>query len=348
VIKVLVVDDSAIVRQIFERELNRDPEISVVGTAPDPFVARDLIVEKKPDVVTLDLEMPRMDGLTFLRRLMRHCPLPVLIVSSLTPKGGELAMAAMAEGAVDVLCKPGASYTVGDMAKDLIDKIKIAAGVDVKQRRLAIREGDGLEALGNLSKTTNQILALGASTGGIVALELILRAMPPNGPGTLITQHMPEMFTRSFASRLNGVSKMEVQEAQDGASVVSGLALVAPGNKHMVLRRSGAVYVVQVKDGPFVNRHRPSVDVTFRSVAETAGKNAVGVILTGMGSDGAKGLLAMKQAGGATIAQNKESCVVFGMPKAAIEIGAVDEVLPIDKILPRALELIEEHQDTYR
>jgi two-component system chemotaxis response regulator CheB len=341
VIKVLVVDDSAIVRQIFEKELGRDPDIQVVGTAPDPFVARDLIVERQPDVITLDLEMPRMDGLTFLRRLMRHYPLPVLIVSSLTPKGGELAIAAMAEGAVDVFCKPGASYTVGNIAKELIEKIKIAAAVNVKRKSLAAGERAVTAPLTLLSTTTNQILAIGASTGGTVALELMLRAMPVNGPGTLITQHMPELFTKSFAERLNRLSKMEVQEATDGVSVVSGIAFVAPGNKHMILRRSGAVYYLQVKDGPLVNRHRPSVDVTFKSVAEAAGKNAVGAILTGMGADGASGLLAMKQAGAVTIAQDEASCVVFGMPKVAIEIGAVDEVLPIGKILPRALQVID-------
>jgi two-component system, chemotaxis family, protein-glutamate methylesterase/glutaminase len=340
-IKVLVVDDSAIVRQIFEKELGSDPNITVVGTAPDPFVARDLIVEKQPDVVTLDLEMPRMDGLSFLRRLMHYYPLPVVIVSSLTPKGGSLALAAMAAGAVDVLCKPGASYTVGNMAKDLIDKIKIAATVDVKRKTLDVEQSLDVIVPTTLTTTTNQILAFGASTGGTVALEKIMRAMPVNGPGTLITQHMPELFTRSFAERLNKFSNMEVREASDGASVISGVAYVAPGNKHMILRRSGAVYYLQIKDGPLVNRHRPSVDVSFRSIAEVAGKNAVGAILTGMGGDGAKGLLAMKQAGATTIAQDEATCVVFGMPKVAIEIGAVDEVLPLQEILPRALQVIE-------
>jgi two-component system chemotaxis response regulator CheB len=338
---VLVVDDSAIVRQIFEKEINSDPDIVVVGTAPDPFVARDMIVEKQPDVITLDLEMPRMDGLTFLRRLMRHFPLPVIIVSSLTPKGGDMAITAMAEGAVDVLCKPGASYAVGNMAKDLIEKIKMAAAIDMKRKKMGMQGRPATVSIGKLSTTTNQILAIGASTGGTVALEGMLTAMPVNGPGTLVTQHMPELFTKSFAERIDKLSKIKVQEAKDGDSVVPGVALIAPGNKHMVLRSSGAMYYVQVKDGPLVNRHRPSVDVTFQSVAEAAGKNAVGAILTGMGGDGAKGLLAMKKAGAATIAQNEETCVVFGMPKVAIDLGAVDEVLALEMILPRALLLIE-------
>lgn len=344
-IKVLIVDDSAVVRQILQQELSRDPEIEVVGAAPDPYVARDMILEKQPHVLTLDLEMPRMDGLTFLRKLMRYYPLPVVIVSSLTPRGSELALTAMNEGAIDVLCKPGAAYTVGEMAAELIDKVKTAAGVDIRRWTQTsaepAREAAGAAPL--LSRTTSQVLAIGASTGGTVAVEQILRAMPPNSPGTLITQHMPEFFTKAFADRLNGLSRMSVSEARDGDSVVPGVALIAPGNKHMLLRRSGARYFVSVKDGPHVNRHRPSVDVTFRSVAQSAGQNAIGVILTGMGGDGARGMLEMKEAGAPTIAQDEKSCVVFGMPRVAIELGAVDDVLPLDRILGRVLELVEHH-----
>ena len=338
--RVLVVDDSAIVRQILSRELAKDPELEVVGTAPDPFVARDLIVQRHPDVLTLDLEMPRMDGITFLRKLMHYHPLPVVVVSSLTPAGGELAMEALAAGAVDVLCKPGASFTVGDMAGQLIEKVKAAAHVDLK-RRAARAPTAAPRPAPSLTRTTNQILAIGASTGGTVALEGILRAMPPNGPGTVITQHMPELFTKYFADRLNQVSQVEVREANDGDSVVPGVVLIAPGNKHMLLRRDGARYYVQVRDGPRVNRHRPSVDVMFRSVAQAAGRNAVGVILTGMGGDGAEGLLDMKKHGATTLAQDEASCVVFGMPKVAIEVGAVDRVVSLDAMTAEILRAVD-------
>jgi two-component system chemotaxis response regulator CheB len=331
-IKVLIVDDSAIVRRIFQQELSKDTEILVVGTAPDPYIARDLIVEKTPDVITLDIEMPRMDGVTFLKKLMHYYPLPVVIVSSLTPKGSELALEALNTGAIDVMCKPGASYTAHDMAAELIVKVKEAAQINVRKKILPNIGIARRLPLAPLAKTSNQILAIGASTGGTTAIESILTVMPPNSPGIIITQHMPELFTKSFSNRLNEISQIQVKEAEDKDAVVPGTALVAPGNKHMLLQRSGARYFVTVKDGPQVNRHRPSVDVLFHSVARTAGKNAIGVILTGMGSDGAKGLLEMKQAGATTIAQNEASCVVFGMPKVAIEIGAVDEVQPLENI----------------
>ncbi|MFL5273593.1 MAG: chemotaxis response regulator protein-glutamate methylesterase [Anaeromyxobacteraceae bacterium] len=344
--RVLVVDDSAVVRQIFARELARDPELEVVGSAPDPYVARDLIVQRKPDVLTLDLEMPRMDGITFLRKLMHYYPLPVVVVSSLTPAGGELALEALAAGAVDVMCKPGAAFTVGDMTAQLVEKVKSAAHVDLKRRAAQLARGAGAAAgpppvAQALTRTTNQVLAIGASTGGTVALEAILRRMPPNAPGTVVTQHMPEMFTRYFADRLNQVSKVEVREAADGDSVVPGVVLIAPGNKHMLLRRSGARYCVSVRDGPRVNRHRPSVDVMFRSVAQCAGRNAVGVILTGMGGDGAQGLLEMRQAGARTIAQDEASCVVFGMPKVAIDLGAAEKVVPLDEMAAEILRMVE-------
>jgi len=342
VTRVLIVDDSAVVRQIFSAQLARDPELEVVGTAPDPYVARDLIVQRKPDVLTLDIEMPRMDGLTFLKKLMHFHPMPVVVVSSLTPAGGELALEALATGAVDVMCKPGSAFTVGDMAPLLAEKLKNAAGVDMSRGRSPpppVAPGAEIKAL---TRTTNQILAIGASTGGTVALEHILRAFPPNAPGTIVTQHMPEQFTTYFAARLKEMTRLDVREGRDGDSVVPGVALIAPGNQHMLLRRSGARYYVQVRDGPRVNRHRPSVDVMFRSVAQAAGRNAVGVILTGMGGDGAQGLLEMKQAGARTIAQDEQSCVVFGMPKVAIDVGAVDQVLPLARVAPEVFRLMEQ------
>jgi two-component system, chemotaxis family, protein-glutamate methylesterase/glutaminase len=341
--RVLVVDDSAVVRQIFSRELARDPELEVVGTAPDPYVARDLIVQMKPDVLTLDLEMPRMDGITFLRKLMHYYPLPVVVVSSLTPAGGELAMEALAAGAVDVMCKPGASFTVGDMAAQLTEKVKAAAHVNLKARAPARLAGAPAPpvAAPALTRTTHQILAIGASTGGTVALEGILRSFPPNAPGTLITQHMPEMFTRYFADRLDQLAQVEVREAVEGDSVVPGVVLIAPGNKHMLLKRSGARYFVSVRDGPRVNRHRPSVDVMFRSVAQCAGRNAVGVILTGMGGDGAQGLLEMRGAGARTFGQDEASCVVYGMPKVAADLGAVEHVVLLDRMTAEILGAIE-------
>jgi two-component system, chemotaxis family, protein-glutamate methylesterase/glutaminase len=340
-VRVLFVDDSAVVRQIFCHELARDPGIEVVGAAPDPFVARDMIVELSPDVVVLDVEMPRMDGITFLRKLMHYRPVPVVIVSSLSEAGGTIALQALEAGAVEVMCKPGASYTVGTMAQDLIERVKAAACVDVRARALD-KGGEVTRLTSSLARTTHQVVAIGASTGGTVALEKILQALPANAPGIVITQHMPALFTKSFAARLDGLCAVEVREGVTGDSVVSGVALIAPGDKHMLLRRSGARYYVEVKDGPFVNRHRPSVDVMFRSVAQTAGKNALGAILTGMGADGARGLLIMKQAGAATLAQDEATSVVYGMPKVAVELGGVDEVLPIERIAERLLLLSEE------
>jgi len=335
VIKVLVVDDSAVVRQILQSALSADPEIEVVGTAPDPFVARDLIVQRKPDVVTLDVEMPRMDGITFLRKLMHYFPLPVIVVSSLTPEGSGLALDALASGAVEVMCKPGAAFTVGDMGDELVEKVKIASRAKVKQIDRSPR-GAVSTALG---RTTNKVIAMGASTGGTVALESILSRMPVDAPGIVIAQHMPAMFTKQFAERMNQVSEMEVREAADGDSVVPGVALIAPGDYHMLLKRSGARYFVNVKTGPMVHRQRPAVEVLFRSVARAAGRNAVGVLLTGMGVDGAQGLLDMRQTGALTIAQDEASSVVFGMPRAAIELGAAERVLGLDKIPAEMLRL---------
>jgi two-component system chemotaxis response regulator CheB len=337
-IRVLLVDDSAIVRKVLAQELAKDPGIEVVGAAPDPFVARDMILSLRPDVITLDIEMPRMDGLTFLRRLMRFYPLPVVIVSSLTPRGGDVAMEAMDLGAVEVLCKPGSSYAVGDMAVELRDKVKAAALSGVRPTASPER---GMPPHGRLSllRTTHSVIAIGASTGGTQALQSLLSTLPANSPGIVIVQHMPEHFTRSFAERLNALCAIEVKEAADGDTVVPGRALIAPGGYHMELDRSGAVYQVRVRGGELVSRHRPSVNVLFRSVAKIAGRNAVGAILTGMGNDGAEGMKEMRVHGAATIAQDEESCVVFGMPKEAIAMGGVDHVLPLEAIPGKILEL---------
>ncbi|HTS16047.1 MAG TPA: chemotaxis response regulator protein-glutamate methylesterase [Verrucomicrobiae bacterium] len=337
-IKVLIVDDSAIVRQVFSAELGREADIQVIGTAPDPYVARDKIVELQPDVVVMDVEMPRMDGIAFLRKLMQFYPLPVIIVSSLTPRGGALAMEAIESGAIEVMCKPGAAYTVGDMTAALADKIRAAS--TAKHR---LKKGSAEEPVQNpqrlaLTQTTNKIIAIGASTGGTQAIERVITRFPRNAPGTVIVQHMPEHFTASFAERLNGLCEIEVREAKDNDSVIPGVALIAPGNYHMLLRRSGARYYVEVKSGPAVCRQRPSVEVMFMSVAKYAGKNAVGAILTGMGADGAKGLLDMRQAGAHTIAQDEKSCVVYGMPREAVECGAACETLPLDQIAQSLLQ----------
>ncbi len=331
-IKVLIVDDSAVVREIFSTELSKDPELEVVGTAIDPYIARDKILKLNPHVITLDVEMPRMDGITFLRKLMRYHPLPVIIVSSLTPKGGQLALEALNAGAVDVLCKPGAAYTVGDMSVELIDKIKSAAAIDMRKWLPMVNSETTPSPKLSIIKTTNKVVAIGASTGGTQALQKVLSALPTNAPGIVIVQHMPEHFTTSFAKRLNEVCAIEVKEAENNDSVIPGRALIAPGNKHMLLRRSGARYYVEVKTGPLVSRHRPSVEVLFNSVAQSAGQNAIGVIMTGMGADGADGMLKMKQSGAITIAQDEASCVVFGMPKEAIKRGGVDYVVSLDKI----------------
>lgn len=340
-IRVLIVDDSAVVRKILTKELSNDPMIEVIGTAPDPYIARDKIVAEKPDVITLDVEMPRMDGITFLRKLMKHHPLPVIVVSSLTPKGGELAMEALDAGAVDVMCKSGAAYSVGDMSVELIDKIKAASKVDVKRQIVPLKIDRPVTNKLSITRTTNTVVAIGSSTGGTQALQEVLTSLPANAPGIIIVQHMPESFTKAFATRLNSLCEMEVKEAEDNDRVSNGKVLIAPGNRHMLLNRSGAVYYVQIKSGPLVGRHRPSVDVLFKSVAKYAGKNAIGVILTGMGADGAKGIKLMSEQGAKTIAQDEKSCVVFGMPKEAIKTGAVKDgdILPLNKIAGRILEM---------
>jgi len=331
-VKVLIVDDSAVVRRVFAEELNRYPDIVIIGTAPDPYVARDKIVKLDPDVLLLDIEMPRMDGLTFLRKLMHYKPMPVIIVSSLTEKGGALALEAITSGAIEVLCKPGSAYSVADMSLALHDKIIAAAQARIEKPAKAGQNSPTAPQRLSLTKTTDKVLAIGASTGGTKAIEEVLLSLPYNAPGTIITQHMPEHFTKSFAERLNTLCDMEVREAKDRDSVIPGVALIAPGNYHMVLRRSGARYYVQIRTGPVVFHQRPSVEVMFKSVAKYAGANALGVILTGMGRDGATGLKVMRDAGAYTIAQDKHSCIVFGMPAEAIKCDAACEILPLDKI----------------
>ena len=344
-IKVLVVDDSALVRKIFSEALSGEPDMEVVGTAPDPYVARDKIVQLRPDVITLDIEMPRMDGLTFLKKLMKHYPLPVIIVSSLTAQGSKIALEAMESGAVEVLAKPGGSYSVGDMGVQLKEKIRAASRVKPVFPRVPVPGSTPPAEKVNpaLSETTQKVIALGASTGGTEALKEVLIQFPPHIPGIVIVQHMPAQFTKAFAERLNGLCSISVKEAQDGDFLLNGQALIAPGNFHLVLRRSGARYYVNVKDGPLVHHQRPAVDVLFNSVAQYAGANALGVILTGMGSDGARGLLKMKEAGARTLAQDEASCVVFGMPKEAIKLGAAEQVAPLAEISQRVVRLINAH-----
>jgi two-component system chemotaxis response regulator CheB len=337
-VRVLIVDDSAVVRSLLTRELSRDPGIKVVGAAPDPYIARDKIVALRPDVITLDVEMPRMDGITFLRKLMQHFPLPVIVLSSLTQRGTQTAIEAMEAGAVEVMCKPGSAYSVENIGPDLIAKIKFAAGAMIRVPAAGTVTPKTI-ASESLSATTDKILAIGASTGGVQALTEVLTQFPAGAPGTVIVQHMPPKFTKSFADRLSSICKIHVKEAADGDTVLPGRALVAPGGFHMLLRRSGARYYVEIKDGPEVFHQRPSVEVLFNSVAKYAGRNAVGAILTGMGADGAAGLLNMKQAGAQTIAQDEATCVVFGMPQAAIKLNAANHIVPIQDVARSLLTL---------
>lgn len=328
-IKVLIVDDSAIVRKILQDTLSSERDIEVVGTAPDPYIARDKILALRPDVLTLDIEMPRMDGLTFLKALMQHYPLPVIIISSLGHASCQSALDALRLGAVEVLAKPGGPYSIGDLKHALPSKIRAAAA----------RVGGAKPAAAPLRPVTpsstfppGALIAIGASTGGTEAIQEILTRMPADSPGIVVTQHIPPVFSRAFADRLNQLGPLRVKEAEDRDEVKRGHVLIAQGGLHMVLRRSGGGYCIALKDGPKVCYQRPSVDVLFHSVAEVAGAKATGVILTGMGSDGAQGLLRMKQAGAHTIAQDEATCVVFGMPREAIRLGGVESVLPLSEI----------------
>lgn len=340
-VRVLVVDDSAIVRKILTQELGKHAGIEIVGTAPDPYIARDKIVALDPDVLTLDVEMPRMDGITFLRKLMKHRPMPVIVLSSLTPQGGKTALEALEAGAVEVMCKPGGSFTVGDMCDVLVEKIKAASTARIDRRPTSVARGAGRPRRLSMAETTNKIFAIGASTGGVQALTRVLSALPANAPGTVVVQHMPAHFTTSFAQRLNTECAMSVKEADDGDRVVPGRVLIAPGGLHMLLCRSGANYYVALKDGPPVCRQRPSVEVLFNSVAKYAGPNAVGAILTGMGDDGATGLSNMRRAGAHTVAQDEQSCIVFGMPKEAIARGGAEEIVSLDRVAERLLTLVQ-------
>ncbi|MBS9423739.1 protein-glutamate methylesterase/protein-glutamine glutaminase [Photorhabdus caribbeanensis] len=339
-ITVLCVDDSALMRQIMREIINSHPDMEVVACAPDPLVARDLIKKHNPQVLTLDVEMPRMDGIDFLEKLMRLRPMPVVMISSLTAKGSEITLRALELGAVDFVTKPQLGIREGMLAySELIaEKIRTAA-----QAKLSVPITTPISSAPLSFKpllSSEKLIAVGASTGGTEAIKNLLQPLPVTSPALLITQHMPPGFTRSFAERLNKLSQITVKEAENGERILPGHAYIAPGDRHMELCRNGADYQVLITDAPAVNRHRPSVDVLFRSVAKFAGRNAVGVLLTGMGSDGAAGLLEMKQAGAYTLAQDEASCVVFGMPRAAIQMGAVDEVMDIHKISKKMLAKI--------
>jgi two-component system chemotaxis response regulator CheB len=343
-IRVLVIDDSAVVRNVLTRELVRDGSIEVVGAAVDPYMARDKIIELKPDVLTLDIEMPRMDGITFLRKLMQFYPMPVIVVSSLTGPGTRSAVEALEAGAVDIMGKPGSSFAVGNLSAELIAKIKLAARARIFKPSASAPVPQSAKAplpsaSTAMTATTEKVIAIGASTGGVQALTTVLTEFPADAPGTLIVQHMPEKFTRSFADRLNTMCRVRVKEAEDGDGVFAGQVLVAPGGKHMVLRRSGARYCVQIKDGPEVFHQKPSVEVLFQSVAQCAGRNAVGAILTGMGADGAKGLLQMRQAGARTVAQDEATSVVWGMPQEAVKCGAAESVVGLHNVARTILEM---------
>jgi two-component system chemotaxis response regulator CheB len=340
-IRVLIVDDSAVVRQTLSDVLSRDPAIEVIGTASDPFVAAERMREQVPDVITLDIEMPRMDGLTFLQKIMRQHPIPVVICSTLAEEGAQSTLKALEYGAVDIIAKPrlGTKQFLEESSMILCQAVKSAAGARLR----ASSPGRAVEpkltadailsrATGAMLQTTEKVVVIGASTGGTEALRAMLEVLPPDAPGLVIVQHMPEVFTRAFANRLDTLCQISVKEAESNDTVLRGRALIAPGNHHVLLKRSGARYYVDIKDGPLVCRHRPSVDVLFRSAARYAGKNAVAVIMTGMGDDGARGMREMKEAGAATIAQDEATSIVFGMPNEAIKLGAVDEILPLKAI----------------
>jgi len=346
-ISVLLVDDSAVVRQVLLAILNDTPDMHVMGAASDPIFAMDKLAREWPDVIVLDVEMPRMDGITFLKKIMSERPTPVVICSSLTQKGAETSLQALSAGAVEIITKPttGLKNFLIESAAALVTAIRAAANSNVRNlgKRPAVPvlapasklTADAILPAANghaMAQTTERIVAIGTSTGGTQALEAVLTSLPRVCPGMVIVQHMPEKFTASFAARLNDLCQIEVREAKNNDRILPGLALIAPGGKHMMVTRSGAYYHAQVIDGPLVNRHRPSVDVLFRSVAKFAGKNATGIIMTGMGDDGARGLKEMLDAGSSTVAQDEASCVVFGMPKEAIKLNAAQRIMPLQEI----------------
>jgi two-component system chemotaxis response regulator CheB len=348
-VKVLIIDDSAVVRQTLTEILSSDPDIEVMSAASDPYVAVARIKEELPDVITLDVEMPRMDGITFLKKLMSQHPIPVVMCSSLTGKGSETALKALEYGAVEIITKPrlGTKQFLEESRVTICDTVKAAAGVNIRRISTKIHEvspkltADAVIAKAStqaMIQTTEKVVVVGASTGGTEALRVFLEMMPEDAPPMVIVQHMPENFTAAFANRLNGICRMTIKEAADNDTLIRGRALIAPGNRHTMLKRSGARYFVEVKDGPLVCRHRPSVDVLFRSTARYAGKNAVGVIMTGMGDDGARGMKEMKDVGAYNIAQDEASCIVFGMPNEAVKHGGVDKVLPLEKIAAEVLK----------
>ena len=347
-IKVLVVDDSALIRGVLREIINRESDMECVGAAPDPLAARELIKVLNPDVLTLDVEMPKMDGLDFLERLMRLRPMPVLMISTLTERGSNITFRALELGAVDFVAKPKLDIGRGmeEYAIEITDKIRAVAQAQVRKKTFEpiIREKYTADAILPSTKgrysSTEKLIVIGASTGGTEAIKEVLTKLPADAPGILVTQHMPEHFTKSFADRLNSLCRISVKEAENNERILPGFAYIAPGNSHLLIKRSGARYMVALNQGPLVNRHRPSVDVLFRSAANVAGANALGIILTGMGKDGVQGMLEMKQAGAYTIAQDEESCVVFGMPKEAIAAGGVREVLPLQNIARRAMEFL--------
>jgi two-component system chemotaxis response regulator CheB len=344
-IKVLCVDDSALIRSLMTEIINSQPDMTVCATAPDPLVARELIKQHNPDVLTLDVEMPRMDGLDFLEKLMRLRPMPVVMVSSLTERGSEITLRALELGAVDFVTKPKVGIRDGmlDYAEKLADKIRAGSRARVSARQAAAPTAASHAAathaplINNPLVSTEKLIIIGASTGGTEAIREVLVPLPPDAPAVLIAQHMPPGFTKSFAQRLNGLARISVKEAEHGERVLPGHAYIAPGHAHLMLARSGANYIAHLSDDPPVNRHRPSVDVLFRSAAQHAGKNAVGVILTGMGRDGAAGLLDMRNSGAYTLAQDEASCIVFGMPREAIALGAADEVAPLSEMSRRVM-----------
>ncbi len=343
-IRVLVVDDSALVRNILSQGLSQDPGIEVVGAASDPYVARDMIIKHRPDVLTLDVEMPRMDGVDFLRRFMPQYPLPVVMVSALTQKGKQITIEALEAGAVDVVPKPSANIArgLGDMMMELRTKVKIASTANVshwKVKRLD-EKPQIIDMRKSLAESTDKVIAIGASTGGTEAIRMVIERFPAIAPGVVIVQHMPAGFTRAFAERLNTQCLMEVKEAESGDRIMPGRILIAPGDYHLTVRRTGGFYYVDCMAGERINGHCPSVDVMMLSVAEHAGANAVGVMLTGMGRDGADGMFAMRQAGARTIAQDEKSCIVFGMPKSAYDRGGAESFVPLDKIAQTVLSYI--------
>ena len=362
-IKVLIVDDSALVRQMLSDILNKDRQIEVVGTAPDPIMARDKIKQLNPDVLTLDVEMPKMDGVTFLEKIMKLRPMPVVMVSTLTEKGADITLQALEIGAVDFVEKPKVdfSHTIADYAQELISKVKMAATVKVKQLKPNVSVTPSVTAVDNMDvapkfsadavlsksavrkpfKTTDKIVAIGASTGGTEAIKEVLTRLPADFPGIVIAQHIPEAFSGPFAKRMNNACAMTVYEAEDGQQILPGHVYIAPGHSHLMVERDGARYVCRLNDGPPVNRHKPSVDVLFRSIAQHVGPNAIGVILTGMGDDGARGLKEIRDTGAPTVAQDEKTSVVWGMPGEAVKHDAVDEILPLSKVSRRLIDMVD-------